>query len=59
MCRYYPLLLYPFHIWGWLYDHDYATCKRIVIPLYTSLVPLVSPAPLLPRFPAFIVFFRP
>ncbi|THH15857.1 hypothetical protein EW146_g4702 [Bondarzewia mesenterica] len=39
-CRYYPLLLSPLHIWGWMYDHDFSICKRVITPLYICLIPL-------------------
>ncbi|KAA1469931.1 hypothetical protein DENSPDRAFT_835624 [Dentipellis sp. KUC8613] len=39
-CRYYPLLVFPFHIWGWVVDHDGETCADIVHPLYATLIPL-------------------
>lgn len=34
ICRYYPLLVFPFYIWAWCRNHSTETCANIVYPLY-------------------------
>ncbi|EGN92685.1 hypothetical protein SERLA73DRAFT_163916 [Serpula lacrymans var. lacrymans S7.3] len=40
VCRYYPMLDYPFVLWAWVADHTTSTCQHIIRPLYISLFPL-------------------
>ncbi|KAH7912559.1 hypothetical protein BJ138DRAFT_779044 [Hygrophoropsis aurantiaca] len=40
VCRYYPLLLFPFQLWGWMGDHVLRVCQRVIHPLFATLVPL-------------------
>ncbi|KAH7928472.1 hypothetical protein BV22DRAFT_1030786 [Leucogyrophana mollusca] len=42
VCRYYPLLVFPFQLWGWMGDHAPRVCQRVIHPLYATLIPLVS-----------------
>ncbi|KIM87005.1 hypothetical protein PILCRDRAFT_294315 [Piloderma croceum F 1598] len=39
ICRYYPLIIFPFHMWAWIGTHDFKTCSRIVHALYTLILP--------------------
>ncbi|KIJ64636.1 hypothetical protein HYDPIDRAFT_167906 [Hydnomerulius pinastri MD-312] len=44
VCRYYPLVIFPFNLWGFMGDHDIPTCLRVVHLLYLALIPLQSSA---------------
>ncbi|TFK52460.1 hypothetical protein OE88DRAFT_1405861 [Heliocybe sulcata] len=37
--RYYPLLLFPLHMWSWLGNHDHHTCDKVTRVLYCLLIP--------------------
>jgi len=38
ICRYLPLFLWPFYIWGWALPHHVSVCAKVVQPLYVLLV---------------------
>ncbi|KDQ62513.1 hypothetical protein JAAARDRAFT_462613 [Jaapia argillacea MUCL 33604] len=54
-CRYWPLCVFPFHMWAWLGDHEQQTCAGIVRVLYALLIPcpLAAQAVMLLRAVAF------
>ncbi|KAH9980325.1 hypothetical protein BGW80DRAFT_1556904 [Lactifluus volemus] len=43
-CRYFPLLVSPFHIWGLVTNHDRSTCHTYFRALYTCAMPTVLSA---------------
>ncbi|KAN0135321.1 hypothetical protein V8E53_006886 [Lactarius tabidus] len=43
-CRYYPLAVAPFHIWGLVGDHDHVVCKSYFHALYASALPAMFSA---------------
>lgn len=45
VCRYYPIIVFPFQLWAWLGDHTYGVCSNALTPLYVTLLPLVSFVP--------------
>lgn len=40
LCRYYPLVVWPFFTWAVVGDHDAALCIRIVAPMQAMYLPL-------------------
>ncbi|KAF8644415.1 hypothetical protein AX16_008475 [Volvariella volvacea WC 439] len=38
ICRYYPILAFPFYLWAWLGDYPRETCEKVVHPLYGMMV---------------------
>jgi hypothetical protein len=40
-CRYYPLAVSPFHIWGLIGDHDVRVCEVSYHALYACMMPTV------------------
>jgi hypothetical protein len=42
-CRYYPLAIAPFHLWGILGDHDQRACESYYHALYACAMPTVRP----------------
>jgi hypothetical protein len=40
-CRYYPLAIAPFHLWGFLGDHEQSVCETYYPALYTCTIPTV------------------
>ncbi|KAF8261476.1 hypothetical protein EI94DRAFT_1745952, partial [Lactarius quietus] len=43
-CRYYPLAIAPFQIWGFIGDHEYHVCEAYYPALYASTVPTILSA---------------
>jgi len=43
-CRYYTLAIAPFHIWGFIGDHDHRICESYYPALYTSTIPTILSA---------------
>ena len=43
ICRYYPLAIAPFHLWGLLGDHDQRVCESFYHALYACTIPTVRP----------------
>ena len=42
-CRYYPLAIAPFHLWGFLVDHEQQVCESYYHALYACTIPTVRP----------------
>ena len=42
-CRYYPLAIAPFHLWGFLVDHEQQVCESYYHALYACIIPTVRP----------------
>ena len=40
-CRYYPLAIAPFHLWGILGNHDQRVCESYYLALYACAMPTV------------------
>lgn len=34
ICRYFPLLFYPFYLWAWIPVHSKELCEKLICPLY-------------------------
>ncbi|KAN0135317.1 hypothetical protein V8E53_006882 [Lactarius tabidus] len=43
-CRYYPLVTAPFHIWGFVGDHEQGVCESYFRALYASAIPTILSA---------------
>jgi len=43
ICRYFPLFVFPVHLWAWMGDHTVSVCAKVVKPLF----------PMLALFPSF------
>ncbi|KAN0135319.1 hypothetical protein V8E53_006884 [Lactarius tabidus] len=43
-CRYYPLAIAPFHIWGLVGDQDLGVCESYFRALYASAIPTIVSA---------------
>ncbi|KAN0135260.1 hypothetical protein V8E53_006825 [Lactarius tabidus] len=43
-CRYYPLAIAPFHLWGLLGDHDQRVCESYYHALYACTIPTMVSA---------------
>ncbi len=39
--RYYPLVVAPFHFWGFIGDHEIGVCDLYYTALYACMVPTV------------------
>jgi len=37
ICRYFPLFVFPFYIWGWVGNHPISVCAKVVQPLHILL----------------------
>ncbi|TFK17290.1 hypothetical protein FA15DRAFT_605385 [Coprinopsis marcescibilis] len=42
LCRYYPLLYWPFFEWAFLGEHSVASCDNIVRPIHAFFMPMVT-----------------
>ncbi|EIW80999.1 hypothetical protein CONPUDRAFT_123862 [Coniophora puteana RWD-64-598 SS2] len=40
ICRYYPLVVFPFHLWAWMDNHSTDLCKSLVHGVYAALIPM-------------------
>ena len=40
-CRYYPMVIAPFHFWGFLIDHEQPVCESYYHALYACTIPTV------------------
>ncbi|KAK0464430.1 uncharacterized protein EV420DRAFT_1042849 [Desarmillaria tabescens] len=55
ICRYFPLLFYPFYLWAWIPSHSKELCEKLICPLYgfCSVFQLSAQAVILIRSYAF------
>ncbi|PBK74923.1 hypothetical protein ARMSODRAFT_1080591 [Armillaria solidipes] len=55
ICRYFPLLFYPFYLWAWIPVHSKELCEKLISPLYgfCSVFQLSAQAVVLIRSHAF------
>ena len=42
-CRYYPMVIAPFHFWGFLGNHEQSVCESYYHALYVCTIPMVRP----------------
>ena len=42
-CRYFPLVIAPFHLWGLVCDHELHVCESYYLALYACKIPTVRP----------------
>ncbi|KAF8491761.1 hypothetical protein JB92DRAFT_2752715, partial [Gautieria morchelliformis] len=53
-CRYYPLFVFPFQLWSFVFDHSMETCSRVLIYAACFLIPNKLTVVLLLRTYAFV-----
>ncbi|KAN0136956.1 hypothetical protein V8E53_005397 [Lactarius tabidus] len=44
ICRYYPMVIAPFHFWGFLIDHEQRVCESYYHALYACTIPTILSA---------------
>jgi hypothetical protein len=40
-CRYYPMAIAPFHLWGLVGDHEERLCESYYLALFACAIPAV------------------